>query len=228
MLLLRKLLFLVIVYYRRRRPLFIILQEVIQQKLSCQYWPCSIKRAVNTLKYTMEETRPLLGVQRNGVEITSKNHNSSGSDENGLQVRLSYQDRKPFTRPSPLLRNNPRSSANVEQSATYNRYRYYSLLHKEKSELVIPQHVLPPELFLVVTKSSDGLGSQSSWVTIFSIWNTMMGTSLLSMPWAISQAGFTCGIFMMIFIAGLSFYTTRQIVHFAAKFSTLKRFHLFF
>lgn len=56
----------------------------------------------------------------------------------------------------------------------------------------------------------------------------MMGTSLLSIPWAISQAGFTCGIFMMVFIAGLSFYTTLQIVNSAARFSAKERENLEF
>ena len=31
-------------------------------------------------------------------------------------------------------------------------------------------------------------GTQSSLITIMSLWNTMMGTSILSMPWALEQA----------------------------------------
>ena len=34
---------------------------------------------------------------------------------------------------------------------------------------------------------------QKSVVTIFAIWNTMMGTSMLAMPYGFNQAGFTMG-----------------------------------
>ncbi|KAA3678666.1 solute carrier family 38 (sodium-coupled neutral amino acid transporter), member 9 [Paragonimus westermani] len=48
---------------------------------------------------------------------------------------------------------------------------------------------------------------QNSIVTIFSIWNTMMGTSILAMPWALSQAGFSFGIVLILFVAGIACYT---------------------
>ncbi|KAF5406147.1 Sodium-coupled neutral amino acid transporter 9 [Paragonimus heterotremus] len=50
-------------------------------------------------------------------------------------------------------------------------------------------------------------GKQNSIVTIFSIWNTMMGTSILAMPWALSQAGFSFGIVLILFVAGIACYT---------------------
>ncbi|VDP88116.1 unnamed protein product [Echinostoma caproni] len=48
---------------------------------------------------------------------------------------------------------------------------------------------------------------QNSIVTIFSIWNTMMGTSILAMPWALKEAGFGFGIFLILFVAGIACYT---------------------
>ncbi|CAL8072977.1 unnamed protein product [Calicophoron daubneyi] len=48
---------------------------------------------------------------------------------------------------------------------------------------------------------------QSSVVTIFAIWNTMMGTSILAMPWAIQQAGFGFGILLLIMVAAIACYT---------------------
>ena len=36
-------------------------------------------------------------------------------------------------------------------------------------------------------------GKQKSIVTIFAIWNTMMGTSMLAMSYGFNQAGFTMG-----------------------------------
>ena len=46
----------------------------------------------------------------------------------------------------------------------------------------------------------------------FSIWNTMMGTSLLSMPWALQQAGFAMGLVLMLIMAGLALYTCYRVV----------------
>jgi len=46
----------------------------------------------------------------------------------------------------------------------------------------------------------------------FSIWNTMMGTSLLSMPWAVSQAGFGLGLALMVIMAGITLYTSYRVM----------------
>ena len=46
----------------------------------------------------------------------------------------------------------------------------------------------------------------------FSIWNTMMGTSLLSMPWAIERAGFVLGICLLVFMAALTLYTSYRVM----------------
>ena len=40
----------------------------------------------------------------------------------------------------------------------------------------------------------------------------MMGTSLLSMPWAIQQAGFVMGIVLLVVMAGLTLYTCYRVV----------------
>ena len=40
----------------------------------------------------------------------------------------------------------------------------------------------------------------------------MMGTSLLTMPWAFGQAGFAGGILTMIFMAGICLYTAFRIL----------------
>ena len=46
----------------------------------------------------------------------------------------------------------------------------------------------------------------------FSIWNTMMGTSLLSMPWALDQAGFALGLALMVFMAFITLYTAYRVM----------------
>ncbi|XP_055346885.1 neutral amino acid transporter 9-like isoform X2 [Paramacrobiotus metropolitanus] len=54
-----------------------------------------------------------------------------------------------------------------------------------------------------------------SVTTVFSLWNAMMGTTMLAIPWAIQQAGFTLGIFLTLFIAGLSYYTITLVLSMA-------------
>ena len=40
----------------------------------------------------------------------------------------------------------------------------------------------------------------------------MMGTSLLTMPWGIEQAGFVLGVFCIAFMGALTFYTAYRVV----------------
>ncbi|XP_075919886.1 neutral amino acid transporter 9-like isoform X4 [Petromyzon marinus] len=64
-----------------------------------------------------------------------------------------------------------------------------------------------------IFKMSDTAGKQPSIVTIFAIWNTMMGTSILSMPWALTQAGLTLGVLMMISMGFLALYSCYRILN---------------
>nr|AKN21661.1 slc38a-2 [Schmidtea mediterranea] len=100
------------------------------------------------------------------------------------------------------------SEDTVNWSASLSRYRYYLRLGVP----VIPDHVLPSRFFVLLPSESIKPGTQSSFVTIFSIWNTMMGTSLLSMPWAIQQSGFALGIFLMMLVGALAFYTAYLVL----------------
>ncbi|CAN7938510.1 unnamed protein product, partial [Ixodes hexagonus] len=104
------------------------------------------------------------------------------------------------------------SDPNLNVAATYSRYRYYTkLVHPATQLLAIPDHVVPA-YFLVPFFHTERGGEQSSLVTIFAIWNTMMGTSLLSMPWAISQAGFATGTLLILAIGGLCLYTAYRVL----------------
>ncbi|KAI1728032.1 transmembrane amino acid transporter protein domain-containing protein [Ditylenchus destructor] len=62
------------------------------------------------------------------------------------------------------------------------RYRLFNRLDPGGSHLMMPAHVIPAELFSILPfdEFKDIEGKQGSIVTIFSIWNTMMGTSLLA------------------------------------------------
>lgn len=85
---------------------------------------------------------------------------------------------------------------NLDDSATYNRQRYYSRLAanpndpSEAALLRVPNHVVPyhfliPQLPFKQASSSDG--KQGSFLTVFAIWNMLMGTTLLCLPWALHQ-----------------------------------------
>ncbi|XP_013166810.1 PREDICTED: sodium-coupled neutral amino acid transporter 9 homolog isoform X2 [Papilio xuthus] len=48
---------------------------------------------------------------------------------------------------------------------------------------------------------------QSSLVTIFSVWNTMMGSSLLAMAWGVARAGLPAALLLLTLMAALCLYT---------------------
>ncbi|KAL3869211.1 hypothetical protein ACJMK2_041921 [Sinanodonta woodiana] len=99
----------------------------------------------------------------------------------------------------------------LQTSAIISRYKYYNrLAPHEESPLQMPDHVVP--VIFHVSNPLSAFGQQNSFITVFSLWNTMMGTSLLSMPWAIKQAGFINGIVLLIVMAGLMFYTSYRIL----------------
>ncbi|CAB3406200.1 unnamed protein product [Caenorhabditis bovis] len=94
------------------------------------------------------------------------------------------------------------------------RYRLYNRLDPGGEHFTMPDHVIPASLFSILPfeELKDVSGKQGSLVTIFSIWNTMMGTSLLAMPWALQQAGLVWGIVIMLVMAALCFYTAFIII----------------
>ncbi|KYN38046.1 Putative amino acid permease F13H10.3 [Trachymyrmex septentrionalis] len=65
---------------------------------------------------------------------------------------------------------------------------------------------------IIQTSCKDLKPKQSSLVTIFSIWNTLLGSSLLTMPWGITMAGFFPGIILNLLMSGLCLYTAYRLV----------------
>ncbi|XP_010225016.1 PREDICTED: putative sodium-coupled neutral amino acid transporter 9 isoform X2 [Tinamus guttatus] len=110
-----------------------------------------------------------------------------------------------------------------EASAMNKRIHYYSRLASPAHRaLIAPDHVLPApdEIYVYsplgtafkIDSCTDGHGKNSSIVTIFMIWNTMMGTSILSIPWGIKQAGFTSGIILILLMGVLTLYCCYRVV----------------
>ncbi|KAK0088946.1 hypothetical protein PV325_010134 [Microctonus aethiopoides] len=73
----------------------------------------------------------------------------------------------------------------------------------------VPQTVNLPDEALSILNT---LPKQSSLVTIFSIWNTILGASLLTMPWGISMAGLIPGLILILTMSGLCLYTAYCIL----------------
>ncbi|XP_066915221.1 neutral amino acid transporter 9-like [Clytia hemisphaerica] len=131
-------------------------------------------------------------------EISRKYLKKSNNDRNNA-------NRSPYMINSDQILNRSASTEDLRDVAQYKRYRYYSKLHGSMSEpLVIPAHVLPRSFFFF---KGDSGAKQSSIITIFAIWNTMMGTSLLSMPWALQQSGFMLGLLLMAMMMCICLYT---------------------
>ncbi|CAO2592593.1 Sodium-coupled neutral amino acid transporter 9 [Lemmus lemmus] len=144
----------------------------------------------------------------------------------------------PFSRPFYIEPTNIVNVNDVIQrvsdhaSAMNKRIQYYSRLTTPADKaLIAPDHVVPaPEECYVYSplgsayklKSyTEGYGKNTSFVTIFMIWNTMMGTSILSIPWGIKQAGFTTGMCVIVLMGLLTLYCCYRVVKSRSMICTL-------
>ena len=59
---------------------------------------------------------------------------------------------------------------------------------------------------------AETIGDQSSLVVIFSVWKTMVGTAVMSLPWAFQESGFMLGLIITFTSFLISFYTCKIIV----------------
>ena len=70
---------------------------------------------------------------------------------------------------------------------------------------------------------------QGSLVIIFSVWKTMLGSAVVSLPWAYQQAGLVLGTFISFTSFIISYYTCYLIIYTARKdsdfFDTVKRYY---
>uniref|UniRef100_A0A1I8GFM3 Aa_trans domain-containing protein n=1 Tax=Macrostomum lignano TaxID=282301 RepID=A0A1I8GFM3_9PLAT len=126
----------------------------------------------------------------------------------GQQSRSRARSEPPSAEPGPSSASPAVSEAT---SAMLSRYKYYSRIAPgADSQLLMPHHVVPPQFLLILPFKQ--ISKQSSIITIFSIWNTMMGTSLLSMPWAVKEAGFATSLVVLLIMTGITFYTAYLVL----------------
>ncbi|KAG8011009.1 Sodium-coupled neutral amino acid transporter 9, partial [Nibea albiflora] len=118
--------------------------------------------------------------------------------------------------PRNIVDDDPQERVSAEAAILNSRVHYYSRLTNSSDRLLSPpNHVIPgPEEIYIYSPlgtafkvtGTDPSSKNPSIITIFAIWNTMMGTSILSIPWGIKQAGFTLGILILIFTGLLMLY----------------------
>ncbi|XP_044000166.1 sodium-coupled neutral amino acid transporter 9 [Gambusia affinis] len=154
-----------------------------------------------------DDCRPLLGPDPTGE---SPSHRGSAGS-------LDIRTKRPFyVEPRNIVSDDPQERISAEAAILNSRVHYYSrLTGSSDTTLSPPNHVIPtPEEMYIYSPlgtafkvpDSEQAAKNPSIVTIFAIWNTMMGTSILSIPWGIKQAGFTLGIIILIFTGLLMLY----------------------
>uniref|UniRef100_A0A671TPK1 Neutral amino acid transporter 9 n=1 Tax=Sparus aurata TaxID=8175 RepID=A0A671TPK1_SPAAU len=129
---------------------------------------------------------------------------------------LSASSRPFHVEPRNIVDDDPQERVSAEAAILNSRVHYYGRLTGSSDRLLSPpNHVIPgPEEIYVYSplgtafkvSGTDHTSRNPSIITIFAIWNTMMGTSILSIPWGIKQAGFTLGILILIFTGLLMLY----------------------
>lgn len=89
---------------------------------------------------------------------------------------------------------------------------------KSKDFLRVPRHIIDQDLMLtrVPGDTDKQTGKHGSLTTIFSVWNAMVGTGLLTIPWAYSEAGLLLGVFLT-FVAFFLSFMTQYFVMVAAR-----------
>ncbi|XP_068430206.1 neutral amino acid transporter 9 [Clinocottus analis] len=154
-----------------------------------------------------DDFRPLLN-----PEQTGECYSNRGSTDS-----LDFRTKRPFhVEPRNIVKHDPQERVSAEAAILNSRVHYYSRLTGSSDRLLSPpNHVIPgPEELYIYSPlgtafkvtGSDHSSKNPSIITIFAIWNTMMGTSILSIPWGIKQAGFTLGIIILIFTGLLMLY----------------------
>ncbi|KAM9840977.1 neutral amino acid transporter 9 [Aulostomus maculatus] len=154
-----------------------------------------------------DDSRPLLS-----SEQTMESYSHRGSTDS-----LDFKAKRPFhVEPRNIVDIDPQERVSAEAAILNSRIHYYSkLTGSSDRQLSPPDHVIPPaeEIYIYSplgtafkVTGGDPSSKNPSIITIFAIWNTMMGTSILSIPWGIKQAGFTLGIIILVFTGLLMLY----------------------
>ncbi|KAM4615470.1 neutral amino acid transporter 9 isoform 1-T2 [Polymixia lowei] len=160
-----------------------------------------------------EDCKPLLSSVRTGESYCHRGSTDS----------LDSKAKRPFhVEPKNIVEDAPQERVSAEAAILNSRVHYYGRLTGSSDRLLSPpDHVIPrPEEIYIYSPlgtafkvtGGDHSSKNPSIVTIFAIWNTMMGTSILSIPWGIKQAGFTLGILILSSMALLMLYCCYRVL----------------
>uniref|UniRef100_A0A3Q4A9Q7 Neutral amino acid transporter 9 n=1 Tax=Mola mola TaxID=94237 RepID=A0A3Q4A9Q7_MOLML len=149
--------------------------------------------------------------------LLSSEHPGESYSHRGSTDSLDFKVKRPFhVEPRNIVDDDPQERVSAEAAILNSRVHYYSKLTGSSDRLLSPpNHVVPcPDEIYIYSPlgtafkvtAADYYSKNPSIVTIFAIWNTMMGTSILSIPWALKQAGFTLGILILVFTGLLMLY----------------------
>lgn len=155
-----------------------------------------------------EDSKPLLGSVPTGDYYTDS---------------LDPKQRRPFhVEPRNIVGEDVQERVSAEAAVLSSRVHYYSRLTGSSDRLLAPpDHVIPSHEDIYIysplgtafkVQGGDSPIKNPSIVTIFAIWNTMMGTSILSIPWGIKQAGFTLGIIIIVLMGLLTLYCCYRVL----------------
>ncbi|XP_051539515.1 sodium-coupled neutral amino acid transporter 9 [Myxocyprinus asiaticus] len=155
-----------------------------------------------------EDSKPLLGLAHTGEYYTDS-----------LDSKL----RRPFhVEPRNIVDDDVQERVSAAASVLSSRVHYYGRLTGSSDRLLVPpDHVIPaPEDIYIYSplgtafkvQGGESAAKNPSIVTIFAIWNTMMGTSILSIPWGIKQSGFTLGIIIIVLMGLLTLYCCYRVL----------------
>ncbi|XP_050664714.1 sodium-coupled neutral amino acid transporter 9 homolog [Leptidea sinapis] len=93
---------------------------------------------------------------------------------------------------------------------------YRAISHGSSSDTLGPGDLSDTDIIATykrtLAKSKPERKKQSSLITIFSIWNTIMGSSLLTMAWGVERAGLPAALVLMMFMAALCLYTAYLLI----------------
>ncbi|CAK1550381.1 unnamed protein product [Leptosia nina] len=93
----------------------------------------------------------------------------------------------------------------------------YKSLHCNSSDTLGPGELSDTDIIATYKRTYDKpiksqMTKQSSLVTIFSIWNTIMGSSLLTMAWGVERAGLPAALLLVGLMAALCLFTAYLLI----------------
>eukprot|EP00928_Gymnodinium_smaydae_P075880 TRINITY_DN588_c0_g1_i2.p1 TRINITY_DN588_c0_g1~~TRINITY_DN588_c0_g1_i2.p1 ORF type:complete len:618 (-),score=151.85 TRINITY_DN588_c0_g1_i2:159-2012(-) len=177
---------------------------VEQRRLS--YSPTAAATAQRSASPKMLERVQQYGEGRRAMSGHERGHDSS-ADEVYLQAKLKYHRAV--------------AQARVQAQASSTSFALPSREDSMESCLVDmlhpPTHVLPPAFFIRLPFNlgdGDGAdeGRQSSLGFIFTVCNTMMGATLMTLPWGFQSAGLLTGAVLTVIFGIVAFYTSSLIL----------------